>query len=189
MEDLVREQLAESRRIKQLVAETLVPEIVAVAEMMIASLRGGGMIAFCGNGGSAADSQHLAGELISRFRRERDAFRGLALTTDTSILTAIGNDYGFDRVFARQVQGLMRQGDVLITLSTSGNSANCLAAVEMARSLKVHAVALTGAGGGKLKETVELCLRVPSDDTPRIQEAHITIGHIICDLVEAALTS
>lgn len=189
MEDLVREQLEESRRVKQLVADTMVPEIVAVANLMITSLRAGGLVAFCGNGGSAADSQHLAGELISRFRRERNAFRGLALTTDTSILTAIGNDYGFDRVFARQVQGLMREGDVLVSLSTSGNSADCLAAVDMAREMKVHNVAFTGASGGQLKDVVDLCLRVPSDDTPRIQESHITIGHIICDIIEIALTT
>ena len=189
MEDLIRDQLEESRRVKQLVADTLVPEILAIAELMIASLRGGGLVAFCGNGGSAADSQHLAGELISRFRRERNAFRGLALTTDTSILTAIGNDYGFDRVFARQVQGLMREGDVLVSLSTSGNSANCLAAVEVAREQKVHTVAFTGASGGKLKDVVDVCLCVPSNDTPRIQESHITIGHIICDIIEIALTN
>ena len=165
----------------------LAPEIAAAAQMMIDCLRGGGLVAFCGNGGSAADSQHLSGELISRFRRERAAFRGLALTTDTSILTAIGNDYGYEKVFARQVQGLMSEGDLLVLISTSGKAENCLVAVEMARSLGVKTLALTGATGGELAACVDLCLRVPSSDTPRIQEAHITIGHIICDLVEAAL--
>lgn len=187
MVDEIRRQLLESCRVKQLVAETLAEPIARAAQLMIDTLRAGGLVAFCGNGGSAADAQHLSGELISRFRRERPAFRGLALTTDTSILTAIGNDYGYDRVFARQVQGLMRPGDLLVAISTSGGAQNCLAAVDLARQMGVRTLALTGESGGELGSRVDLCLRVPSTDTPRIQESHITIGHILCDLVEAAL--
>ena len=187
MEDEIRRQLTESIQVKQAVAEQLPAQIATAAQLMIDCLRGGGLVAFCGNGGSAADAQHLSGELISRFRRERKAFRGLALTTDTSILTAIGNDYGYEKVFARQVQGLLRTGDLLVAISTSGNAENCALAVEMARSLGAKTLGLTGASGGKLKPLVDLCLCVPSSDTPRIQESHITIGHIICDLVEAAL--
>ena len=189
MVDEIRKQLTESIEIKQAVAEQLPSQIAAAAQMMIDCLRGGGLVAFCGNGGSAADAQHLSGELISRFRRERNAYRGMALTTDTSILTAIGNDYGYEKVFARQVQGLMRESDLLVAISTSGNAENCALAIEMARSMGAKTVGLTGASGGKLKPLVDLCLCVPSSDTPRIQESHITIGHIICDLVEAALVA
>lgn len=187
MEAEIRRQLAASIETKRLVAERLTPPIAQAAQLMIDCLRRDGLVAFCGNGGSAADSQHLAGEFISRFRKERNAFRGVALTTDTSILSAIGNDYGYERVFARQVQGLMRAGDVLVVISTSGNAENCLLAVAMAQSLGVRTIGLTGESGGKLREAVDLCLCVPSSDTPRIQEAHITIGHIICDLVETAM--
>lgn len=189
MENEIRKQLTESIQVKQAVAEQLSAQIAAAAQMMIDCLRGGGLVAFCGNGGSAADAQHLSGELISRFRRERNAFRGLALTTDTSILTAIGNDYGYEKVFARQVQGLMGEGDLLVAISTSGNAQNCVLAVEMARTLGAKTIGLTGARGGELKALVDLCLCVPSGDTPRIQESHITIGHIVCDLVEAALVA
>ncbi len=189
MEQEIRRELAESIAVKQQVAEQLAVPIAAAAQMMIDCLRGGGLVAFCGNGGSAADAQHLAGEFVSRFRHERNAYRGMALTTDTSILTAIGNDYGYDRVFARQVQGLMREGDLLVAISTSGNAQNCCAAAEMARSLGARIIGLTGASGGALKPLVDLCLCVPSSDTPRIQESHITIGHILCGLVEGALVS
>lgn len=189
MQDEIRRQLAESVATKQRVAEELTPQIAAAAEMMIGVLRAGGLIAFCGNGGSAADAQHLSGELISRFRRERPAYRGLALTTDTSILTAIGNDYGYERVFARQVEGLLGAGDLLVAISTSGQARNCLLAARQARGQGAQTIGFTGADGGELRSAVDLCLRVPSSDTPRIQEAHITIGHILCDLVEAALVA
>ncbi|MCE5239412.1 D-sedoheptulose 7-phosphate isomerase [bacterium] len=188
MEDDIRAQLAASIRVKEAVAADLTPAIAQAAALWGETLRGGGLIAFCGNGGSAADCQHLAGELVSRFRRDRPAYRGLALSTDTSILTAIGNDFGYERVFARQVEGLMRPGDLLVALSTSGTARNCVLAVEQARSMGVATMALTGASGGALKPLVDLCLCVPSSDTPRIQEAHITIGHILCDLVEAELS-
>lgn len=187
MEETIRKQLTDSIRVKQKVAEALVGDIAKAAGMMIQTLRGGGLIAFCGNGGSAADCQHLAGELVGRFRRERRALRAVALTTDTSILTAMGNDYGYDRVFARQVEALLSDRDLLVTISTSGNAANCLAAVRQAREMGALTMALTGETGGKLKPAVDLCLCVPSSLTPRIQESHITMGHIICDLVEEAM--
>lgn len=184
----IREQLRQSAELKAQVAAELAEQIAAAAELILKALRAGHLVAFCGNGGSAADCQHLAGELVGRFRRERPAWRALALTTDTSILTAIGNDYGYEQIFSRQVEGLLSAGDLLVLLSTSGNAANCVLAVETARNRGVSTLALTGADGGRLGDLATRCLRVPSSDTPRVQEAHITIGHILCDLVEEALT-
>lgn len=188
MDETIREQLAEAIRIKQTISDELAPAIAEAARLWLDTLNSGGLIAFCGNGGSAADAQHLAGELVSRFRRERAAYRAVALTTDTSILTAIGNDYGFENVFARQVEAVMRPGDLLVTISTSGSSPDCLLAVQQAHSSGITTWAMTGASGGLLGSLVDYCLCVPSQDTPRVQEAHITIGHIICDLVEAELS-
>lgn len=187
MQELICQQLADSIAVQQAVAETLSEAIAATAHRLISSLSQGGLVAFCGNGGSAADAQHLAGELVGRFRRERPAYRAVALSTNTSILTAIGNDYGYDQVFARQVEALLQPGDVLVALSTSGNAANCVLAAQQARLQGAGVVALTGAGGGHLGEVADLCLAVPATVTPRVQEVHIVIGHIICDLVEAAL--
>ena len=137
-----------------------------------------------GNGGSAADSQHLAAELICRFKKERRSLAGIALTTDTSALTAIANDYDFESVFARQVEGLGRTGDVLIGISTSGNSKNVVKAAEMARSIGMHTIAFTGEGGGKLAELCDITLAIPSNVTARIQEMHILAGHIMCEIIE-----
>ena len=141
-------------------------------------------ILFCGNGGSAADAQHLAAELIGRYQKERRSLAAVALTTDTSILTAVGNDYGYDNIFSRQVEGLGRAGDVLIGISTSGNSKNIVKAVEMARQCGMHTIAMTGEGGGTLRTLCDITLAVPSTVTARIQEMHILAGHIICELVE-----
>lgn len=162
----------------------LAPEIMQFAERASAALAGGGRIFWMGNGGSAGDSQHLAAELVGRFERDRAGLASLALTTDSSILTSVANDYGFEQVFARQVEALCRPGDLLVGLTTSGNSANVLRAMERAAALGVYRVGLTGAGGGRLREHCELCLCVPATNTARIQEAHILIGHILCDLVE-----
>lgn len=148
------------------------------------ALDNGNKVLFCGNGGSAADSQHLAAELIGRFQKERRSLASIALTTDTSILTAVGNDYGFDDIFARQVEGLGRTGDVLIGISTSGNSKNVVKAVEKAKDIGMHTFAFTGEGGGRLGELCDLTLAIPSKVTARIQEMHILAGHIICELVE-----
>lgn len=160
-----------------------------VADRMIRAIRNGKKILWCGNGGSAADSQHLAAELVGRFRRERHAWASIALTTDTSILTAIGNDYSFDAVFARQVEALCQPGDVLVGLSTSGNSPNVCNAIQCALSLGAFTVGMTGEAGGRLGEIAHASLRVPSRDTARIQECHILFGHMLCDRVESELTS
>ena len=155
-----------------------------IADHMIAALRGGKKILWCGNGGSAADSQHLAAEIVGRFRRERRALPSIALTTDTSILTAVGNDYGYDAVFGRQVEALCQRGDVLVGLTTSGNSPNVCNAIQCARTLGAFTVGMTGEGGGKLATLADACLRVPSYETARIQECHILFGHMLCDRVE-----
>ena len=159
-----------------------------IAGQMIAAIRFGKKILWCGNGGSAADSQHLAAEIVGRFRRERRAWPSIALTTDTSILTAIGNDYGYDAVFARQVEALCQPGDVLVGLTTSGNSPNVCHAIECARALGAFTVGMTGEGGGKLAAMADACLRVASRETARIQECHILFGHMLCDLVESELS-
>lgn len=158
--------------------------IQLMAERCKEALKAGNKVLFCGNGGSAADAQHLAAELIGRFQKERRSLASIALTTDTSILTAVANDYGYDEVFARQVEGLGRSGDVLIGISTSGNSANVVKAALKARDTGMHTIAFTGEGGGKLKDICDITFAVPSKVTARIQEIHIMVGHIICELVE-----
>jgi D-sedoheptulose 7-phosphate isomerase len=160
------------------------PRVEELAERMIRALEKGGKILWCGNGGSAADSQHLAAELVGRFRLDRRAIPSLALTVDTSILTAVANDYGFEQVFARQVEALGRPGDVVIGLTTSGNSRNVAAALTQARLLGCCTVAFTGLGGGLVKSLADIHIEVPSTDTARIQEAHIFLGHILCGIVE-----
>jgi D-sedoheptulose 7-phosphate isomerase len=155
--------------------------------MCSAALRSGGKVLFAGNGGSAADAQHWAGELVSRFYYDRPGLAAIALTTDTSVLTAIGNDYGFDYVFARQIEALGRKGDVFIAISTSGNSANILRAADAARERGLGVIGFTGKTGGHLAEKCDLCLRVPSTETPRIQEGHEVLGHLLCGLIEAEL--
>ena len=158
--------------------------IQLMAERCKEALKSGNKVLFRGNGGSAADAQHLPAELIGRFQKERRSLASVALTTDTSILTAVANDYGYDEVFARQVEGLGRSGDVLIGISTSGNSANVVKAALKARDTGMHTIAFTGEGGGKLKDICDITFAVPSKVTARIQEMHIMVGHIICELVE-----
>ncbi len=165
------------------------PLLEAIAEAMTAALHNGCKIFWCGNGGSAADSQHLAAELVGRFRRERRGLPSMALTTDTSILTSVGNDYGYEAVFARQVEAMGAAGDVLVGISTSGNSRNVLAALELARTQGMVTVAFTGAGGGKMAGVADHLFAVPSQDTARIQEAHILAGHMLCDWIELAATA
>jgi D-sedoheptulose 7-phosphate isomerase len=159
----------------------------AAAARLVATLRAGGRLLLCGNGGSAADAQHWAGELVSRFLRDRPGLAAIALTTDSSILTAIGNDYGYARVFARQVEALGRPGDLLFALSTSGRSPNILAALGAARAGGLATVGFTGAQGGEMGPLCDILIRVPSDSTPRIQEGHAVLGHAICAMAEAAL--
>lgn len=161
--------------------------ILAIANACTQALQAGRKVMFCGNGGSAADSQHLAAEFVGRYKMERKALASVALTVDTSILTAIGNDYGYDDVFRRQVEGLGQPGDVLIGLSTSGNSRNVILAFEQARSMGITTIAFTGQGGGQMKECADLCLAVPAHVTNHIQELHITCGHLICEITERAM--
>jgi D-sedoheptulose 7-phosphate isomerase len=156
------------------------------AAIITEALLRGNKVLWCGNGGSAADSQHLAAELVGRFRRPRGGLASIALTTDTSILTAVANDFGFDEVFKRQVDALCQRGDVVVGISTSGNSKNVCVALQKARQLGAHAVAMTGKSGGRMASVADVCIRVPSSDTARIQEAHILYGHILCEWIELA---
>ena len=165
----------------------LAAQVEQAVGICVDALRAGGKILFCGNGGSAADAQHWAGELVSRFYYDRPGLPAIALTTDTSILTAIGNDYGYDYTFARQVEALGRPGDVLVAISTSGNSPNVLRAAEAAKLRNMQVIGFTGRGGGKLAPQADLCFRMPSDETPRIQEGHEFVGHLLCALVEGQM--
>jgi len=180
----IRRQLTESARVKQAFSDALVARIAEFAQRSAAAIRRGGKLVFFGNGGSAADAQHLAAELVVRLRTERPILPALALTTNTSVLTAAGNDYGFERIFSRQVESLVGPHDVVVALSTSGNSPNIVNAIETGRARGAFLVALTGETGGSLAGKVDLLLDVPSRDPQRIQEAHITIGHIVCSLIE-----
>ena len=159
-------------------------QIQIVAEEIKKALAAGHKVLFCGNGGSAADSQHLAAEFVGRFQKERRGLPAIALTVDTSILTAVGNDYGYDKVFVRQVEALAQAGDVLVGISTSGNSANVVEAIELAKAKGVYCVGMTAAGGGKMAMLCDECIAVPAKITARAQEMHILIGHILCELVD-----
>jgi D-sedoheptulose 7-phosphate isomerase len=183
----VIDEIEASIDVKRRTIETQAPMIVAIAERVVETFRRGGKLLLCGNGGSAADAQHIAAEFVSRFRRERRGLPAIALTTDTSILTAISNDYGYERVFARQVEALGRPGDMVIGISTSGISASVIAAMRAARNGGMATVGFTGASGGTLVDHVDLCLCVPSHNTARIQEVHITVAHVVCEIVERTL--
>ena len=180
----IKQQLAESARLKQSFSDELIARISLFAERSAAALHDGGKLLFFGNGGSAADAQHLAAELVVRMRMERPGIPAMALTTNSSILTATGNDYNFERIFSRQIESLAGPHDVLVAISTSGRSPNILKGLEAGRDRKAYLVALTGESGGSLPGKVDLLLNVPSSDPQRIQEAHITIGHIVCSLIE-----
>lgn len=183
----IRAVLAESISVKQaLLNSSQIDQAARVADVMIAAIRKGGRIFFFGNGGSAADSQHLAAELLGRFARERRSLPGLALTTDTSTLTAVANDYSYDDVFARQIEGLGRKGDVAVGFTTSGNSRNVLKAFQQAKRQGLTTVVFTGGTGGQAAKLADYAIIIPSHSTPRIQESHITLGHAICELVDAA---
>jgi D-sedoheptulose 7-phosphate isomerase len=183
-EEEIRRQLQESAGVKQAFSDQLVDRIALFAEKSAAALRGGGKIVFFGNGGSAADALHLAAELVVKLRTERRGLAALALTSNPSVLTAAANDYGFEHIFARQIESLLAPQDVLVALSTSGTSPNIVRGVEAGRTRGGYLVALTGETGGALARKVDLLLNVPSRDPQRIQEAHITIGHIACSLIE-----
>jgi D-sedoheptulose 7-phosphate isomerase len=186
VEQIVLDILAESIQVKEQCIRNSLRKIAGAAEIMAECLAAGNKILLFGNGGSAADAQHIAAEFINRFQMERRPLAAVALTTDTSVLTSIANDYLFDDIFLKQVQALGRKKDVALGFSTSGNSTNVVKAVQAAKDIGMHTIGLTGRGG-KLAEIADLVFTVPSDVTARIQETHITIGHILCDLVEKTL--
>jgi D-sedoheptulose 7-phosphate isomerase len=190
LEQRIQQQFFDSADLKYAAAEILSKPIADAVNTVVGCITAGGKVLACGNGGSASDAQHFAAEFVGRFERERPGLAAIALTTDTSILTAIGNDYDFNSIYSKQVQALGAPGDVLLAISTSGNSANVLAAVEAARAKEMTVIALTGRGGGKLRERlgetdVHIC--VPHERTARIQEVHILVLHCLCDAVDLQL--
>jgi D-sedoheptulose 7-phosphate isomerase len=186
MQNQITEGIRESIRVKEQLLEQ-VPLLETMARMLVDCIRGGGKVIFFGNGGSAADAQHLAAELAGRFYMDRPSLPALSLSTNTSTLTAVGNDYGFQFVFSRQLPGVARRGDVAIAISTSGNSPNVLEAVRLARSMGLITIGWTGREGGELVKLVDYSLKVDSDRSPRIQEAHILAGHLLCEIAERRL--
>jgi len=180
----IRAQLRESARVKESFSDELVRRIAQFSDVAAKAIRAGGKVVFFGNGGSAADAQHLAAELVVRLERTRPGIPALSLATNASILTAAGNDLGFEHVFSRQIESMVCEKDVLVALSTSGNSKNILRGAETGRARRAFIVGMTGATGGKLAKKLDLLLNVPSQNAQRIQEAHITIGHIVCALIE-----
>ena len=187
MADLVKDIIRESIKVKEAVITKLSKDIKGTATLISTSLKKGGKVILFGNGGSAADAQHIAAEFIGRFKLERQALASIALTTNTSILTSIANDYGYEEVFSRQLEGIATTNDIAIGISTSGNARNVITGLLEAKKLGIKTIALTGSGGGEMATIADIALEVPSDNTPRIQEAHIVIGHVICELVEENL--
>lgn len=181
IDNIINEHMLTIQLVKSSNISNQIREIVSQIKF---ALRKGNKILLCGNGGSAADSQHLAAEFVGRFQKERKGLSAIALTVDTSILTAVGNDYGYEYVFSRQVEALAKPGDVLIGISTSGNSENVVQAIKLAKSMGVYTVGMTAIGGGKMAEICDQCIAVPVNVTARAQEMHILIGHIICELVD-----
>jgi D-sedoheptulose 7-phosphate isomerase len=189
MQETIGQHILESIETKRRILEDadLRGQMLAATEMVIQAYKAGKKTLLAGNGGSAADAQHIAAEFVSRFYFDRPGLPSIALTTDTSILTAIGNDFGYDIVFSRQVQALGTEGDVFLGISTSGNSPSILKALAASKEKGIRTIGFTGETGGKMAELCDICLRIPSKDTPRIQESHILIGHILCCLVEDAI--
>ncbi|MCT7909793.1 D-sedoheptulose 7-phosphate isomerase [Arcobacter lacus] len=184
---IIKEFLAHQETIAKVI-ETMQGPLEEASKIAVETLKNGNKILLCGNGGSAADAQHFAAELTGRYKTERRGLPGIALTTDTSALTAIGNDYGYDRVFDRQVEALASKGDLLIGISTSGNSTNVINALKVAKELDCKTIGLTGRDGGKMNELCDINLVVPSNDTPRIQEMHILFEHTICQIIDNELS-
>ncbi|MGA7827778.1 MAG: D-sedoheptulose 7-phosphate isomerase [Geobacteraceae bacterium] len=187
MKDKIKAAFLSHREVMEALERELGPKMMLVTDLLVDTFRHGKKLLVMGNGGSAADAQHLAGEIVGRFRLERRGLPAIALSTDTSILTAVGNDYGFDAIFSRQVEALAQEGDLVIGISTSGSSANVLSALRLASEKGCRTVGLLGKDGGTIRNLVDIDLTVPGHDTPRIQEGHITIIHILCELVEDAL--
>jgi D-sedoheptulose 7-phosphate isomerase len=189
MLDSIRNQIERSIDLGRQITDNqpLLSNIEDTALRVIDAYRNNHKVLLAGNGGSAADAQHIAAELVNRFNFNRPGLPALALTTDTSVLTSVGNDYGFEKIFARQLESIGNQGDIFIGISTSGNSANILAALRTCRKQKISTIGFTGSTGGLMKDLCDICILIPSDETPRIQEMHILIGHIICSVVEEEL--
>lgn len=187
MENTIINYIKEGVEVKEQILQNNIDDIKLITQKIIDCLNLGNKILICGNGGSAADSQHFAAELIGRYKLERASLPAIALTTDTSILTAIGNDYGYEQVFSKQVEGLGQKGDILIGISTSGNSKNILNAYEVARKKDMICISLSGKGGGNMKDISDFNFIVPSNNTPRIQESHIMAIHIICEIMENSI--
>jgi D-sedoheptulose 7-phosphate isomerase len=187
--DILRANIERSIDVHNRLMSACLPAMTAAADALVAAYRGGRKALFFGNGGSAADAQHLAAEFVGRYLRERRPLPALALNANSSAVTAIGNDYGYDQVFARQLEALAVAGDVAVGISTSGNSTNVVEGIKCARRLGLFTIALTGASGGQLRELVDALIAVPSDETPRIQECHILAGHALCDAVERAMVT
>lgn len=188
MNDKIEQIFKESITVKQDTLNANVNKIAEAAKEIITALQNGGKVILFGNGGSAADSQHIAAELIGRFQKDRKSLSAIALTTDSSILTALGNDYGFDIIFARQIEGLGKSGDVAFGISTSGNSKNVIEGIKKAKEMSLKTITLTGCDGGQLANMSDISLNVPSNNTARVQESHICVAHAICELVESELT-
>ncbi|AXK48409.1 phosphoheptose isomerase [Aliarcobacter trophiarum LMG 25534] len=184
---IIKEFLAHQETIEKTI-QTMQEPLLKASKLAVETLRAGNKILICGNGGSAADAQHIAAELTGRYKTERRGLPGIALTTDTSALTAIGNDYGYDRVFDRQVEALANKGDLLIGISTSGNSKNVINALKVAKELGCNTLGLTGRDGGEMNQLCNVNLVVPSNDTPRIQEMHILFAHTICQIIDNELS-
>jgi len=187
MRDKIKDLLLESIQVKEELLRTGIDRIIEMTELVIDCLKKNGKVILFGNGGSASDSQHIAAELVGRFKKDRAALSAIALTTNTSVLTSLANDYGYEVIFARQIEALGQKNDVAIGISTSGKAKNVACAIRQAKKMGLKTVALTGGDGGELAKLADISLLVPSTVTARIQEAHITIGHIICELVEQAL--
>jgi D-sedoheptulose 7-phosphate isomerase len=186
-DNILRKNIESSIQVHALLLEACLPAMAVAADALIAAFRGGRKALFFGNGGSAADAQHLAAEFLGRYLIERRPLPALALHTDTSAVTSIANDYGYQHVFSRQIQGLGIAGDVAVGISTSGNSPNILEGLRVAHQMGLYTIGLTGAGGGSMRELVDVLIAAPSSETPRIQECHILVGHALCDAVEQAI--
>ncbi|SRR5579884_589162 len=186
--EIIRRTIQESIQVKEGIVRNMIPEIAQAAGWIVEAYRNGGKLILFGNGGSAGDAQHIAAELVGRFERERRALPAIALTTNTSTLTAIGNDYDYSKIFSRQVEAWAQPADVVIGISTSGNSPNVLEGIAAAKAKGAKTIGLTGEKGGKLASQADLCLKVPSTSTARIQESHIMIGHLLCLLVEQQIS-
>jgi len=187
MRDRIKDIFLESIQVKEELMRTSIGKIIEITDLITDCLKKNGKVILFGNGGSASDSQHIAAEFVGRFKKDRNALSAIALTTNTSILTSLANDYGYEVVFAKQIEALGRKNDVVIGISTSGKAKNVVLGIKQAKKMGLKAIALTGADGGELAKLTDISLVVPSSVTARIQEAHITIGHIVCELVEQAV--